>query len=67
MTVDYFIALVPSVFAGIILYLILRWISSADRAERQAQKKAEEDAAVWYESVKKNRGGRDLFDSKYKK
>lgn len=63
---DYIIALVPSVFAGIILYFILKWISSADRAERQAQKNAEEDAAAWYESVKNSQGARQPFETENK-
>ncbi|MBM7051605.1 MULTISPECIES: hypothetical protein [unclassified Rothia (in: high G+C Gram-positive bacteria)] len=61
---DYLIALVPSVFAGIILYFILKWISSADRAERQAQKDAEADAALWYENVKKSSGNSNPFGSR---
>ncbi|MDO4252156.1 MAG: hypothetical protein Q4C74_02815 [Rothia sp. (in: high G+C Gram-positive bacteria)] len=61
---DYLIALLPSVCAGIILYFILRWISRADRTERQAQQSLQEDAAQWYETVKNSKGTRDPFGSK---
>ncbi|MDT0189395.1 hypothetical protein [Rothia terrae] len=64
---EYLIALIPSVFAGIILYLILRWISSADRAERKAQKDAQDDAAAWYESVKNSKGTRRPFEERKSK
>ncbi len=58
---DYIIAIIPSVAAGIILYLILRWITRADRTERAAQRELQDDAAAWYEKVKNSEGTRDPF------
>lgn len=64
---DYIIALIPSIFAGLILYFILRWISRADRTERETQQKLQDDAARWYESVKEAEGTRNPFSDSPKK
>ena len=61
---DYIIAIIPSVFAGLILYFILRWISRADRTERETQQKMQDDAAAWYENVKKSEGTKNPFSEK---
>lgn len=64
---DYIIALIPSLFAGIILYFILRWISRADRTERETHQKIQDDAAIWYEKVKNSEGSKNPFKEKPKK
>lgn len=61
---EFFIGLLPSIGAGIVLYLILRWISRADRTERAAKKDIERDAEAWYESVKNSPGTRNPFGEK---
>lgn len=58
---DYIIAIIPSVCAGVILYLILRWITRADRTERTVQREMQDDAAQWYENVKNAEGTRNPF------
>lgn len=58
---EFIIGLLPSIGAGIVLYLILRWISRADRTERAAKKDIERDAEAWYESVKNAPGTRNPF------
>lgn len=59
--VEFFIGLLPSIGAGLALYLILRWISRADRTERAAKQEIEKDAEAWYESVKNSKGTKDPF------
>lgn len=59
---DYIIALIPSIAAGLILYFVLRWITRADRTERSAQRSLQDDAAQWYENVKASKGTRNPFD-----
>lgn len=61
---DYIIAIIPSLAAGIILYFILRWINQADRTEREAKQNLQDDAAAWYEQVKSSSGTRDPFGEK---
>lgn len=58
---DYLIALVPSIFAGLVLWFILRWISRADRTERETQRQLQDDAAQWYEKVKQSDGTKNPF------
>lgn len=58
---DYIIAIIPSVCAGILLYLILRWITRADRTERTVQREMQDDAAQWYENVKRSEGTKNPF------
>lgn len=61
---DYLIALIPPICAGIVLYFVLRWINQADRTEREAQQRLQDDAAAWYEEVKASKGTRDPFGQK---
>lgn len=58
---DYIIAIIPSVCAGIVLYLVLRWITRADRTERAVQREMQDDAAQWYENVRNAKGTKDPF------
>lgn len=60
---EFLIGLVPSIGAGVVLYFLLRWINRADRTERAAQRKIEQDAEAWYLEVKNSKGSRDPFGS----
>ncbi|MFW0108099.1 hypothetical protein ACN08Z_03110 [Rothia sp. P7181] len=64
---DYLIAIMPSLGAGIVLFFILRWITRADRTERATARGIEEDAKQWYENVKSSKGTRDPFGSEQSK
>ncbi len=63
MSLEFLIGLIPSICAGLALYLILRWILRADRTERSAQRQIEQDAEAWYQQVKNSTGSRDPFGS----
>ncbi|GGH64250.1 hypothetical protein [Rothia aerolata] len=61
---DYIIAVIPSIAAGLILYFILRSINQADRKERRMKEELQADAEAWYEKVKASEGTRDPFGEK---
>lgn len=63
---DYIIAVIPPICAGILLYFVLRWITRADRTERAVQREIQDDAAQWYENIKNAKGTRDPFGEKNK-
>ena len=60
---EFLIGLLPSLGAGLELYLILRWMSRIDRTERAARKHIEKDAESWYQAVKNSEGSRNPFGS----
>ena len=53
---EYLAVFAPSLGVGVVFYLVMRWLLRGDKAERGAQRDAQQDAERWYREVREREG-----------